>query len=116
MFGGFGVPRLNGAGDTAFLAFLGDASVGVTGIFKESGGTLGEVALRGDPAPGTTATFTAFGDPALQGAGDTAFVGAFGAASPPRCRHLQEERPDAQGTRAGGRSRAGQARLLHEGR
>jgi len=80
-FGAFGVPRLNGAGDTAFQAFLGDAALGATGIFKESGGTLGKVALPGDPAPGTTATFTGFGDPALSGAGDTAFVGAFGATS-----------------------------------
>jgi len=72
-----------GEGDeVAFRGLFGTAfPSGTPGIFKESGGTLGEVALTGDAAPGTTDTFTNFGDPVLNEAGEAAFHGFFGDAS-----------------------------------
>lgn len=46
--------------------------------FKETGGSLTAVALPGDTAPGTGGdTFTSFGDPVLNGAGDVAFAARF---------------------------------------
>jgi hypothetical protein len=74
-FTSFGTPVLNGAGDTAFLGFVGNDH----GIFKEGGGTLTAVALTKDTALGTGGdTFTSFGDPVLNGAGDVAFQASFG--------------------------------------
>jgi hypothetical protein len=74
-FTSFGTPVLNGAGDTAFLGFVGNDH----GIFKEGGGTLTAVALTKDTALGTGGdTFTSFGDPVLNKAGDMAFQASFG--------------------------------------
>ncbi len=64
---------LNDAGKAAFQAFLIGASVtgaNNVGIFTDSG----VVAREGNVAPGTGgATFSAFGSPALNNAGETAF-------------------------------------------
>jgi len=80
-FGSFGRPALNGAGQTAFLGFLtgtGVDSINDSGIFSEGGGSgLALVAREGDAVPGTGAgvNFGFFGEPVLNGAGQTAFFG-----------------------------------------
>jgi len=81
-FGNFGIPSipvLNNAGQTAFsvgLTGTGVDGTNSTGIFSESGGTLGLVARKGDAAPGTGAgvNFSSFNSaPVLNDAGQTAF-------------------------------------------
>ncbi|MEM9914328.1 MAG: choice-of-anchor tandem repeat NxxGxxAF-containing protein [Planctomycetota bacterium] len=82
VFNNFGSPALNDAGK---IAFYGTLVIGNTvnafnfdGIWSESAGSIGNAALiaRGDdPAPGTESgvTYAAFGNPALNNAGETAF-------------------------------------------
>lgn len=58
VFSGFETPVLNDAGQTAFMSFLTGNHVDFTnnnGVWSEGGGSLGLVARRGDPAPGTPA-------------------------------------------------------------
>ncbi len=77
-------PVINGSGQAAFRASLtgeGSGSLSRSGIFKENpSGDLVKVARDGEIAPGTNAGRTfggraAFGDPVLNGRGQTAFVG-----------------------------------------
>lgn len=74
-----GPPVLNGAGQTAFRTSLISAGSVVpdgSGIFSEAAGTIGSpglVAREGDPAPGTSAIYSSFDSPVLNGAGETAF-------------------------------------------
>ena len=79
----FNNPALNAAGDVAFFAVLrtGDSGSTVTGdnndaIFGPTpSGGLGIVAREGDPAPDAGgAEFSGFGNPALNAAGDVAFL------------------------------------------
>jgi hypothetical protein len=69
------------------------------------------VALAGDAAPGTTETFTSFSDPVLNGAGEVAFLGYFGAAMDQGI--FTDKRRDARRGRARGRSRTGHDRNVH---
>jgi hypothetical protein len=75
-------PVINSAGQTAFFGTLLQGTAGVTasndtGIWSEGSGTLALVAREGNVAPGTTsALFGSFGNPVINGAGQTAFVGS----------------------------------------
>jgi hypothetical protein len=69
----FGWPRINNAGDIAFLATFGTAE----GIFTTSGGVLHSAVVSGDPVPGTIHTFEHFSNPVLNRAGDVSFIGEF---------------------------------------
>jgi len=74
----FSSPVLNDAGQTAFRGVLTGMGVGNSNdsvIWSEGGGTLALVARKGNGVPGTSANFFSFGDPVLNGAGQTAFVG-----------------------------------------
>ena len=81
-YSGFFSPVLNGAGQTAFVAFLtgsGVTSANNSGIWSEGSGSLTLVARMGDPAPGTPSgvnysNFTSPNTPLLNGAGQTAFL------------------------------------------
>jgi hypothetical protein len=72
---------LNGAGHTAFRGDLTGTGVTISndrGIWSEGGGSgLALVARTGSQAPGTAVgvNFSGFGDPVLNGAGQTAFHG-----------------------------------------
>ena len=71
-------PRLNANGETAFVAALRGTGADFSNnqaVFAETGGGLGLVARKGDPAPGTTTTFNSFQTPRLNANGQTAFVG-----------------------------------------
>ena len=71
-------PRLNANGETAFVAALRGRGADFSNnqaVFAETGGGLGLVARKGNPAPGTTATFNSFQTPRLNTNGQTAFVG-----------------------------------------
>ncbi|MEM6331435.1 MAG: choice-of-anchor tandem repeat NxxGxxAF-containing protein, partial [Planctomycetota bacterium] len=78
---GFDSPVLNGAGQTAFRAFLTGPGVdnsNNTGIFSEATGSLGApglIAREGDAAPDTPAgvNFNGFAPPAINAAGQTVF-------------------------------------------
>jgi hypothetical protein len=82
-YGGFLDPVLNGAGQTAFWAYLeGSGSGGAydDGIWSEGSGNLALVVRRGSHAPGTAAGVifsnehvTTFYEPVLNDAGQTAF-------------------------------------------
>ena len=81
-FSGFNSPVLDGAGQTAFLGSLTGSGVTTAndrGIWSEGGGAgLALVARAGDAAPGTAdgVNFSGFNSPVLNGAGQTAFLGA----------------------------------------
>lgn len=72
-------PRLNNAGQMAFLCGLvgtgANSSNNSSAIFSEAGGSLGLVAQSGNPAPGAPAgvTFRSFEPLEFNDAGDTAF-------------------------------------------
>jgi len=74
-FSGFDFSRLtfNDAGQSAFRGFLADSEG--SGIWSEVGGSLNLVVRTGDGAPGTSVNFSDLGNPVLNGAGQTAFVG-----------------------------------------
>jgi len=80
-FSGFGDPVLNGAGQTVFGGGLTGPGVDVSndgGLWSEGGGSgLALIVRTGSQAPGTDAgvNFSGLGDPILNGAGQTAFVG-----------------------------------------
>lgn len=65
---------LNDRGEAAFLVRLANGP-GTIGLFRGDGQTTTTVALLGTPAPGTTGTFSAFGDLKLLDDGTVAFVG-----------------------------------------
>jgi len=75
-----GVPAVDAAGDVAFRAILSgtgaSSSVITTGILLYSGSIPAFVASTGQPAPGTTGTFSALADPVLSGSGAVAFIGS----------------------------------------
>ena len=80
---GFGDPVLNNTGQTAFVGTLTGTGVDSSndfGIWSEGGGSgLALVARTGNQAPGTTSgvNFSGlFGNPVLNGSGQTAFIGA----------------------------------------
>jgi hypothetical protein len=77
MFSGFDdEPVLNGSGQTAFKAFMTATSGGGaddSGIFRGSGGTLTQIARKGQGAPDGNGTFLDLGLPALNGLGHVAF-------------------------------------------
>ncbi len=78
-FRAFGVPLLNAAGQTAFLATLSGANVdgsNSSAVFSQTHGTSSLVARQGDAAPGTEAgtTFGGFESLRLNNAGQTAFL------------------------------------------
>lgn len=83
-FDSLGPPVINDAGQIAFAGTFD--SGGGEGIFLESGGLVSELALRGDTAPGTSGgTFVGFSDPAINDAGDVAFVASVvGGTEPPQ--------------------------------
>jgi hypothetical protein len=73
-------PVLNGAGQTAFSAFLTGSGVDLSndyGIWSEGGGSLALVARSGSPAAGTASgvVFSGFFPPVLNAAGKVAFKG-----------------------------------------
>ncbi len=75
-FGTFRDPVINGAGQTAFWAFLTGPGVGDHSVWSEGGGAgLALVARQGDSAPGTAgaANFSSFDKPVINNAGQTAF-------------------------------------------
>ena len=96
-----GSPAHNDAGETAFRASLGGTGVDSTnnaGIFTGSG----LVTRKGDEAPGTGgATYTDFGTPALNDAGDTAFLGFLTGAGVTSANGVGIFTPTAQVARAG---------------
>ncbi len=71
-YSGFGNPSINGSGDVAFLATVTGGTV-TRGIFVDAGGTQTAIALTGDAAPGAGGTYSSFGDPSINGSGETAF-------------------------------------------
>jgi len=72
-FQSFHDPSLNNAGEIAFRAPVSGGSKD-QGLFLSSGGVTTALSLEGDPAPGTgSASFTDFGPPDLNEAGDIAF-------------------------------------------
>ncbi len=73
-----GTPALNNAGQTAFLGELFDMPNSGLGIWSEGGGSgLALVARAGNVAPDTGgASFSSFSTPALNNAGQTAFLGS----------------------------------------
>ena len=78
-FEGFSDPVLNSAGRTAFVGGLTGSGVtgsNDTGIYSEGGGTLAEVARKGQQAPGAASAvnFNFFNTPVLNGAGQIAFT------------------------------------------
>ena len=79
LFGGLLNPVLNSAGQIAFKANLtgGGLNTANGGIWSGVDGNLSLVALAGDPAPGTTSgvNYFAFAKPALNSAGQVAFLG-----------------------------------------
>ncbi len=81
VFTWLGSPRLNDAGNIAFLANLAGAAVNAAndfGMWSDASGPLVLIARTGSPAPGTAGTFSDLGDPALNGAGRIAFRGFTG--------------------------------------
>ncbi|MEM9753102.1 MAG: choice-of-anchor tandem repeat NxxGxxAF-containing protein [Planctomycetota bacterium] len=81
-FTDFGYPVINAAGQTAFRGFLsaGGLSLDGDGVWSEGAGSIGRAALvagAGDQAPGAApgVVFTAFDNPVLNAAGQTAFRG-----------------------------------------
>lgn len=77
-FADLGTPVINGAGRATFHALLTGVSVDATndeGIWSEGHGLLNMVARSGMGAPGTPVgvDFKSFGDPVLNGWGQTAF-------------------------------------------
>ena len=75
---GFNRPALNDAGQAAFSGTLtgtagGNADRG--GVFRGDGGALTQVARAGRAAPDGNGTFSGFGSPALNDAGQAAFRG-----------------------------------------
>ncbi|MEM8782493.1 MAG: choice-of-anchor tandem repeat NxxGxxAF-containing protein [Planctomycetota bacterium] len=85
-YSGFGLPVLNAAGQTAFRGALTGTGVNFTnggGIWSEGAGALGLVVRTGSAAPGTAAgvSYSGFGDPVLNAAGQTAFLGRLTGAS-----------------------------------
>src|SRR5207248_2438724 len=82
VFNGFGGPRLNDSGDTAFTATLQIGVGGVTGanalgLWKQTNGPLGLVARTGSQAPGAPAganfSFIPSRRLAMNGSGQVAF-------------------------------------------
>jgi hypothetical protein len=76
-FSGFGNPVLNDSGQAAFSAFLTGTSGGGTdnsGIFRGSGGSLTQIARKGQTAPDANGTFSNFFDPVLNNSGQAAFT------------------------------------------
>jgi hypothetical protein len=73
-----GVPFLDrhGLNDQGTLGFASQLSGGSAswGAFTDAGGSAAVVAVSGDPAPGTGASFSVFGPAALNQAGDAAFL------------------------------------------
>jgi hypothetical protein len=73
-----GVPFLDrhGLNDQGTLGFASQLSGGSAswGAFTDAGGSAAVVAVSGDPAPGTGASFSVFGPPALNQAGEAAFL------------------------------------------
>ena len=68
------LPGINASGDVAFLGNVSGGSV-AQGIFVDSGGTDTERVLAGDTAPGTGGeTYTGFGAPSMNDAGEIAFL------------------------------------------
>jgi hypothetical protein len=69
----FSAPTLNATGQTAFDALTDDIR---WGVWSEGYGTLALVARQGNPAPGAPSgvTFSSFYSPAINDAGQTAFV------------------------------------------
>jgi PEP-CTERM motif-containing protein len=82
-FGTFRDPVLNGAGQSAFWAFLTGPGVGDNSVWSQgAGGGSALVARQGDVAPGAGgAVFSDFGNPVINDAGQTAFSGFLGAAA-----------------------------------
>ena len=81
VFSWLGSPRLNDAGNIAFLANLAGAGVNASndlGMWSDASGALTLIARTGSPAPGTAGSFSDLGDPALNGAGRIAFRGFTG--------------------------------------
>ena len=72
MYGNSNDPRMDGAGDVAFLAYLVDGRSGIW--YDNVAGTLSAVARTGEATPGLVDTFTGFERPSLaSGGGHIAF-------------------------------------------
>jgi hypothetical protein len=69
----FGPLTLNDRGQTAFAARLTGSS-STSGIFRGDGTTTTAIALQGTAAPGTTGTFSTFGDVKIGKDGNVAFI------------------------------------------
>ncbi|MEM1212018.1 MAG: choice-of-anchor tandem repeat NxxGxxAF-containing protein, partial [Planctomycetota bacterium] len=78
-FSSFGNPALNDAGQAAFVSTLTGTAGGSSddfGIFRSDGssGGLTQLAREGQAAPDNNGSFSGFGNPALNDAGQAAFV------------------------------------------
>ena len=74
----FARPALNDAGQVAFAAYLVftvDMNDDNMGVFRSNGDTLTQIARKGQAAPDGNGTFSAFGDPAINDAGQVMFRG-----------------------------------------
>ncbi len=69
-FATFGIPSINDSGQVAFTAGIRTGETFSTIVFANGG----VVAQKGNAAPGTQTTFQSFKDPALNNAGDVAFL------------------------------------------
>ncbi|MEQ1905761.1 MAG: choice-of-anchor tandem repeat NxxGxxAF-containing protein [Pirellulaceae bacterium] len=77
-FSNFGSPALNDLGQAAFWANLTGTSGGSRdniGIFRGGGGSVTQIARKGQSAPDANGTFLGFGDPVLNNSGQVAFDG-----------------------------------------
>ncbi len=77
-FSSFSKPAVNATGQVVFEAFLSGTSGGFNdneGIYRGDGATLTRIARLGQAAPDGNGVFSAFFDPALNDAGQAAFVG-----------------------------------------
>ncbi len=77
-FEDFGLPVLNGAGETAWLGVLNGPGITLandTGLWAEGDGGLHALALEGAPAPGTPVgvTFDEIGNPSFNSQGQVVF-------------------------------------------
>ena len=72
-------PEFNDAGQVAFASQLANTSGGAAntdnlGVFRGDGGSVVQIARRGQPVPGGNGTLDTFGAPAINAAGQAAFA------------------------------------------
>lgn len=83
-FSTFGLPTLNDVGQVAFSSVLNDSIGGdYNGVFRGDGSTLTQIASSGEAPPGGNGSFVNFGVPALNDAGQVAFIAGLTAPSAP---------------------------------